>query len=351
MSDTLRRKASEREERGADRDRLVAAIGVLKARLATLPAGRNADAADRFKASVNRTLQEISPFYFQSRNVDILEVPDVTKTRTCNVTVLGMALESLGKDASMYRGRWDGVEAAAGVYKHKLDGSDPKSQRGAVDATQGQGASRTNLIGMRLPDFLELAAIALAMPNGTDESAVKAGAKEAWDGILAWGNLQTLATQFGVSASIEYLDVSGTAKSKKKHTDSKALRAHGQKHRPDVEKYLNAHIAAEESGSKKSKDKEDSLRPAYEAAVSNDDLDATVSIDAYREYVQKKVGAELDSGAAVIVGLANHFVKLQAIADDHIVVNDPARASRQGTVLSYEEARAMGYFHMRFVLR
>lgn len=350
LSDTLRRKASEREEHGADRDRLVAAIGALKARLAALPAGRNADAADRFKASVNRTLQEISPFYFQSRNVDILEVPEVTKTRTCNVTVLGMALESLGKDASMYRGRWDGVEAAAGVYKHKLDGSDPKS-RGAVDATQGQGASRTNLIGMRLPDFLELAAIALAMPNGTDESAVKAGAKEAWDGILAWGNLQTLATQFGVSASIEYLDVSGTAKSRKKHTDSKALRAHGKKHRPDVEKYLNAHIAAEESGSKKSKDKEDALRPAYEAAVSNDDLDATVSIDAYREYVQKKVGAELDSGAAVIVGLANHFVKLQAIADDHIVVNDPARASRQGTVLSYEEARAMGYFHMRFVLR
>lgn len=351
LSDSLRRKASEREERGADRDRLVAAIGALKARLAALPSGRDADASGRFKASVNRTLQEISPFYFQSRNVDILEVPDVTKTRTCNVTVLGMALESLGKDATMYRGRWDGVEAAAGVYKHKLDGSDPKSQRGAVDATQGQGASRTNLTGMRLPDFLELAAIALAMPNGTDEAAVKAGAKEAWDGILAWGNLQTLATQFGVSASIEYLDVSGTAKSKKKHTDSKALRKHGQKHRPDVEKYLNAHIAAEESGSKKSKDKAEALRPAYEAAISNDDLDATVSIDAYREYVQKKVGAELDTGAAVIVGLANHFVKLQAIADDHIVVNDPARASRQGTVLSYEEARAMGYFHMRFVLR
>jgi predicted double-glycine peptidase len=46
----------------------------------------------------------------------------------------------------------------------------------------------------------------------------------------------------------------------------------------------------------------------------------------------------------------NHFVCLQSLGDDHVIVDDPARDSRSATRLTYAEARAMGYFHMRFVV-
>ena len=41
---------------------------------------------------------------------------------------------------------------------------------------------------------------------------------------------------------------------------------------------------------------------------------------------------------------------MRGVHADHVVVDDPARDSRSGTKLTFAEARAMGYFHMRFVL-
>ena len=41
---------------------------------------------------------------FQARNIDILEALPADQTRTCNITVLGMALESLGKSAAAFEG-------------------------------------------------------------------------------------------------------------------------------------------------------------------------------------------------------------------------------------------------------
>lgn len=60
----------------------------------------------------------------------------------------------------------------------------------------------------------------------------------------------------------------------------------------------------------------------------------------------------LAHGVATIslVGLSNHFVRLQSLGDDHVILDDPARDSRSATRLTYAEARAMGYFHMRFVV-
>ena len=46
---------------------------------------------------------------------------------------------------------------------------------------------------------------------------------------------------------------------------------------------------------------------------------------------------------ARFVGLGS-FVRLQSLDENHVLVNDPARDSRALTKLTYEEARAMGYF-------
>lgn len=71
QSRTLGQHLSRREEQGTGRDQLVEAIGALRTRLQALPNGDSSIAV--FKASVNRAVQEISPYYFQSRNIDILE--------------------------------------------------------------------------------------------------------------------------------------------------------------------------------------------------------------------------------------------------------------------------------------
>ncbi|MEZ4359872.1 MAG: hypothetical protein R3B48_06800 [Kofleriaceae bacterium] len=341
-------KRNRQEEQGEGRDDLVEHLGALRARLEALPKGDANGVA--FKAKVYRAMQDLAPYYFQSRNIDILEAPPADKTRTCNLTCLGMALESLGRSAANFKGHKDSLMAAARFYQHKIVG-DAKSEA-AHDATAGRGTSWDELANLRLPDFLELAAIARNMKGATDDDAVKAGAKSAWDDILKWGFLQDLASDFSVKAKIKMFDASGIKDSRKAGTkaDHRRLRGLGDKNRKAVEKFLNARNTAAAKGSKQNLAAVEKLRPAYDAAIRDDGIDDQVSLTAYRDHLMKEVGSDLDSGKAVIVGLASHFVKLQALDEDHVIVDDPARDSRASSTLSYAEARAMGYFHMRFVL-
>lgn len=96
-------------------------------------------------------------------------------------------------------------------------------------------------------------------------------------------------------------------------------------------------------------------RGAYEAAIADpgaaSGLDERATVDVYRDHIIENVGADLDAGASVIVGLSGHFVRLQSIHDDYVLVNDPARDTRSSTKLTWEEARAMGLFAVRFVIQ
>jgi hypothetical protein len=49
--------------------------------------------------------------------------------------------------------------------------------------------------------------------------------------------------------------------------------------------------------------------------------------------------------------ISGHYVRLQAIFDDHVVVDDPAQQARANRKVTWEEARAMGYFKHRLVLQ
>lgn len=347
-------KRSRNEEQGEARDQLVADFGALRQRLAALPA-RTAEVT-AFKAAVYRKLQELAPYYFQSRNIDILETS--SKTRTCNVTVLGMALESLGKNPSMFTGHRDGVLAAARVYQNQILGKEAvgedKGVNPAEDMTAGRGTSWAQLLGMRFPDFIELAAISREAGGATDDESIKAAAVKAWNSILDWSMLGKLASDFGANAKIEMFDASGIKKNRKKKTraDHQFIRGHGDKHRDPVEDYINARIRAQEPGKQQAKNQAaaEKLRGKYEEAIADEGIDERVSLDTYRDHLVEVVGRDLDGGKAVIVGLAGHFVKLQSLDEEKIVVDDPGRDTRSATVLTYAEARAMGYFHMRFVV-
>lgn len=353
----LKAKASRKEEKGQGRDDLVEGIRILRGKLDKLDAAALDKAQVKaFKTAVYHALQEIAPYYFQSRNVDILEYPPADQTRTCNLTCIGMALESIGRNPDMFTGDREAVMAAARIYQHKLVGDDKSDP--AQDAVNGRGTTWSNLIGMRFPDFLELAAIANEMKAGDySETSVKAGAKQAWNTILDWGNIVTLSELFKCNATQKLFNASGTKKDKKKKIkhDYEILKAHGNTNRSAVEKFINQRNKAEESGKQKDKDKLEQLRPAYEAAIGDDGtksgLAERADLDGYRDHVVKEVGADLDAGCAVIVGLSGHFVRLQSLDENHVLVNDPARDSRALTKLTYEEARAMGYFATRFVIR
>jgi hypothetical protein len=43
-------------------------------------------------------------------------------------------------------------------------------------------------------------------------------------------------------------------------------------------------------------------------------------------------------------------VRLQAVEDDHVVVDDPGSAGKANRKVTWEEARAMGYFAVGLVL-
>lgn len=338
------------EEQGAARDQLVEDIGALRTRLEALD-GTNATTAS-FKRQVYRAIQDISPYYFQSRNIDILESSVATQTRTCNLTVLGMALESLGKSPAAFQGHRASVRAAARIYSGKIMGDEVSEA--AVDMTEGRGTSWEQLVGMRLPDFLELAAIAREAAGATEEDAVKAAAQTAWGTILNWSFLQDLASDFGVTATIKYFNASGIQSNRRARTrsDRERIRAHGDEHRLPVDRYVTARIDAARAGRQQERNQAiaDRLRPGYDEAVADEGIDDQVPVETYRTHLLDQVGKDLDAGHAVIVGLANHFVRLQSLHEDHIVVDDPARDTRSATNLTYAEARAMGYFHMRFVV-
>ncbi len=342
---------SRKEEQGTARDQLVEDIGALRARLEALP---EADAAiDAFRGRVYRSILEIAPYYYQSRNIDILESPPPEQTRTCNITVLGMALESLGKSPAAFEGHRPSLLAAARIYRGKIIGDDVSTA--AVDATAGRGTSWEQLIGMRFPDFLELAAIAREAGGATEEEAVKAAAQTAWDSILGWSFLQELASDFGVTATIKYFDASGIQSNRRPRSrtrsDQERIRTHGNVHRMPVEHHINARLTAQAPDSTEAQNRAvEARRPAYQAAVADEGIDEQVSLETYRTHLLEQVGQDIDAGHVVIVGLANHFVRLQSLDQEHIIVDDPARDSRSATLLTYAEARAMGYFHMRFIL-
>ena len=347
-SKELQKSADRNEEQGAGRDDLVAGIGALRGKVAAFTgAGLDPKTVRSFKAAVYRAIQDIAPFYFQDRNIDILELPPAEKTRTCNITSLSMALESMGRSAANYTGDHDIIAAIASVYGHKIAGDD--KSRGAVDARGGRGTTWAAVSQLRLPDFMELAAIAYVLKGAPTPENIKAAGVTAWDAILSHSTLVGLAHKFGVSATSKSFSATNIKYDKRAGTknDAQVLREHGDHNRnasnSPVEKYLNAKISGNHAAAEK-------LRPAYEQAISGQGIEDRLSLDAYRQHVEDVIGAELDAGSAVVIGLANHFAKLQAIHHDHLIVDDPARSSRSATKLGYEEARAMGYFWTRIVL-
>lgn len=337
---------SRTEEVGARRDQLVSAIAALRLALDGLgAAGLDEASARQLTALVNRALNDISPFYAQSTNMDLLEgkaqaeelgTETAYSTRTCNITSVSMALEALGKSPADHDpGRREAVALVAEVFAPEV--------RSAEHTAGGAGAGLERL---RMPDYVQLAAIAHVLGSGTGRAAVLAAARSAWQKILSIHFLEDLAESFGAGGELVTFDLDPSAKG----TDFAALDRAG-KHRSAVERLVDLRNQVEAATGKRRTRLERAYQQRYRAmrdelAVGTD----AVSVDAYRRYVIEHIGTELDAGSQIVVYLHGHYVRLQAVHDDHVVVDDPGRAARANRKVTYEEARAMAYFKMRLVI-
>jgi len=331
------------EERGKGRDELVAGIRLLRENIAALDkSGGSADTVTTLSTRMYRAIHDLAPFYAQSTNVDLLEGKVQAKklgtktsyeTRTCNITATASAIEFCGRSSADYSGSQRKIQAVARLYSSEIS---------TAKMTVG---SKVN--GLRLPDFLQLAAIAECLGSDTSAEAVTAATVKAWEKILIIGFLKKLASRFGVSASVKLFTTELSNEKKTREDETKRLRSYGKKHRRKVERLVDARNKAEASGSPKDKAAYHRWAKKLEAALSGKGIEDEISIEAYKNAVISQIGEALDSGHGVVGLLSGHYIHLQAIHEDHIIVDDPGRWSRYNRKVRFDEARAMGYFAYR----
>ncbi|HLV37669.1 MAG TPA: hypothetical protein VKY59_21300, partial [Spirillospora sp.] len=141
----------------------------------------------RVKAYLNRQLNAHTIFYAQGMNANILYRDKTAAAgRTCNMTVMSMMLEALGKSAKDYTGDLTRLQSLAGEYN---------------DVLGKNNTSPEDLTSLRLPDFLQL--VAIDMTGSRDKAAAS---------ITSHGFITDVARSFG----LKVVDIKGEERKNKK---------------------------------------------------------------------------------------------------------------------------------------
>lgn len=158
-------KAVKEEERQKEMGEMEASRANARAIMATARAQVAALTASDFTSPaemkqvigyINRQLNTNTIYYTQMQNADILFGNGLTAAwRTCNMTVISMMLEALGKSSKDYTGDMTKLQNIAGEFDKQL---------GINNSNPG------DLTSLRLPDFLQLVAIDM---TGSRENAAK----------------------------------------------------------------------------------------------------------------------------------------------------------------------------------
>jgi uncharacterized small protein (DUF1192 family) len=375
------------QEQGDARDRLVDGIEKVRQRIAGLTpesTGLTAAALKNVRALLYRTASNLSPYYYQIINANILHDKDTEAGgRTCNVTSVSMCLEAMGKSVDDFTGDTALLEVLRAHYAAAL----------TTAADSGTGS----LADLRLPDFLQLLAVAKCFSGGDLENpktpafvaAVEKARGEAINQILRPKFFLELTSSFGLGVRQEGLfdsrmrqliDEIGRVnrgllpKAQKKNAALKE----GKKTKEEVtaatvewlDQQLDADIAKAEAaltelegmsaGTKSAQKKLDAKIKAtkaalaemktrdeadvYKAAVDPDVLNAIQPLDAYAAAVEEALGKELDAGNQVIGHVYHHFIRVQAVSDEGVTIDDPGNYGRHDYVMPWKESREIGGF-------
>ena len=335
LSRKLSRGTRRNEETGQGRDDLVSLIAQMRNQIAQLDhAGLKPAGLASIKAKLYGALRELTPYYEEWENAPILQ--DWHDGRTCNLTALAMALESVGKSANDFSGDREKVVKVATWADSSL-----KRATRTVDKGDGDWA---RLTGLRLPDFLQVVATA-ECAKGTSDAAISAAKNAAWSWIThdVAEVMMRLAPLFGVSATPRWFNANASA-TRRANPQYDSLAHFGRKHRGAIETEVDKRNRWEKTGSTHDKKAYESSRDANSAALDGNGLGDSLQLDSYKQAVRGNVGADLDQGRPIVVNLENHYVHLQQLAEDHIMVDDPGRMRRVNRKVLWDEARAMGYF-------
>jgi hypothetical protein len=308
-----------REEVGGAREQRVAQIGEVRARIAALSPDELNVPDHIFQAGIAylyRRLAPLAPYYNQIANTNMFGKGDKKGwQRTCNLATPAMIIEGLGHSKDEYDGRYGDVGLLQQIF----------------DALEGKYLARAHyeaagdFEALRLPDFIALVGIARKMPkdaaqldaNKFDQAVSKARAAAA-SATTSHETMTTLMEAFGahsVQGWIHYgkLEKIGTAR----RDYTRILLGTGGKDR-------------------------DAKKAKYDAM--EDKADEMLPVKTYRSSVLAEINPLLDAGAQILVGMENHFVRLDALGEEAVQIDDPGYATLKNARLTWKQARDFGMF-------
>jgi len=332
--DALTKSAKEIVDKSSNEERgkLIVEVGKVRSLIDSIDAvGLPPAHAEAAKAHFYRRVNAVSPFYAQQPNMNLLEGD---KTRTCSITSLAMCLEALGKTAAAdYTG--PSVGKVAEVYGGKV--------------TSAKDDQASGLTGLRLPDFLQL--VAIGKCTGPDGDVEK-GMREAWDRIKNIAFLRSMATDFGVPGATGSMSTQhATEKNALRKTaeDLHTERVTLAQKEAELAKLKAAGEDAKKQGrlDREIKGLQDSMSKRDLSPASLDEL---VTVEAFKEQVLATIKPELDRGRQVVNLMTNHFVRMESVTEEGMVADDPGGSQRKDRPVSWEEGRAMAFFHRYLIL-
>jgi hypothetical protein len=285
------------EVTATNRAMLVAGIRAVRTGLAALanPSDPNIAA---FIVAVNHRLEETAPYHFQ------LNIPTIESRggwSTCNLTSLAMALETLGKGASAYPAS-EHPKLLAVARQFRADIAQARL------AANGTAPDLSSLMGLRLPDFLQLAAVVEFITSETPSpEEIVAAATRAVDAKLQSRFLKQLARKFGADAKDKAIRWDTTNTPIQNRTITNALESYGGQHRGDgshgVEQLNTArNLLEKETDPRKravAERRYQGLLPGQAAALEGQDIERDLSLETYKSAVVRELGPELDAGNGV----------------------------------------------------
>jgi hypothetical protein len=306
-----------KEEVGDARRERVTKIAEVRALITTLNPDMLNVTEDVYKSAtayLYKRLAPLTPYYNQIANTNLLGKGGTKGwMRTCNITVPAMVIEGLGKSRADYDGRWGDTALLQKVF----------------DALEGKYLARAqyeaaaDFEALRLPDYIALLGIARKLPQDAAEmdankfdAAVSKAREKAAAVTTAHSTITDILVAFGTQP------VQGWISTGKLETIGSARAA-----------YTRILLGAG------NKDRE-AKKAKYEAL----DADSVLSVSSYKSSVLKQIRPLLDSGAQIMVGMENHFVKLESLDADVVKIDDPGYGTLKNARLTWQQARDFGMF-------
>lgn len=217
----------------------------------------------------------------------------------------------------------------------------------AEDSKQG------GMEGLRLPDFVQL--VAIAKCGGTTGDVQKA-MEVAWKRIKSLDFLADMAGDFGVQGQIGVMKTQHASKAVELRTTAEALHKKRVSWKEATAELKKLEAEADPKQAKKRSQLAARIK-AHEAAMagltdnlSPEYLDKLITVESFKAQVLATIKPELDRGRQVINNMTRHFVRVESVTDDGMISDDPGGSQRKDRSVSWEEGRAMAFFHDYLIL-